>query len=138
VRQRERFGSVLMPGDQRWRIADALEWLRRHGVEGVNYKRESWHYVFFEQFEEHWRDIEPDHERLVQEPYMGVQVVYRTYPTKLTPQHFTDPRKVAGGKRTIRCYKFFHDQKNYGPTYKDEIAYSKRPRKGRRSEYRDP
>lgn len=115
-----------MPGENRWRVADALEWLRRHRITGVHYRRESYHYVFFEDFEEHWSGKEPDSERVVAEPATGVQLVYRTYPTRISPESVRDPRSVAGGKRTIRCFKFFHAQKNYGPTYKGEQPYGRR------------
>lgn len=107
-------------------MADALEWLRRHGITGVHYRREAYHYAFFEHFEEHWSGHEPEAERLIAQPDVGIELVYRTYPTKLNPDSMRDPRSIAGGKRTVRCFKFFHDQKNYGPTYKGEKAYSKR------------
>jgi hypothetical protein len=115
-----------MPGEDRWRVADALEWLRRKGITGIHYKREELHYVFFEAFEEHWRETEPLSERIILSPDVGVEIVYRTYPTNLTSEHVRDPRSVAGGKRTVRCFKFFHDQKNYGRAFDGEIPYSQR------------
>lgn len=105
-----------------------MEWLRRRGITGVRYQRESYYYVFFEAFEDHWEGADPESERVVGEPEVGVQLAYRTYPTRISPESVRDPRSVAGGRRTIRCFKFFHDQKNYGPTFRGETPYSQRER----------
>lgn len=90
----------------RWHVADALEWLRRYGISEVRHQPEDSHYVFFEFFEEHWLGLEPEDERLIGSPAPGVELAYRTYPTELKPEQVRDPRSVAGGKRTIRVFKF--------------------------------
>lgn len=124
-----------MPGEGRWRLADALEWLRRHNIEGVNHKRESYYYVFFEKYERHWGNKDAKfEERFVAEVAPGVELVYRTYTSTLDPAKLRDPREVAGGKRLVRCFKFFHDQKNYGPAYTGETPYGQRKESTRRGE----
>lgn len=126
---------VQMPGDERWREADAAEWLRRHGFERFYYRYEEFNHVFFEQFEYHW-----DHESYLEEMYLraldvGVSLVYRKYPTIIKAAYARDRREVAGGERWVRCFKFFHDKKNYGRAKEGELSYRERkgPRKTARA-----
>lgn len=131
----QRDPPILLPGDDRWRVADALEWLRRHGIEGVHHRRESQHYVFFEKFERHWGNKDATFvERRIAEVGPGILLVYREYVSKLDPATLLDPNEVAGGKRIVRCFKFFHDQKNYGPPFSGEVAYGKRKQPAHRGE----
>lgn len=121
---------IQLPGEDKWRLADAIEWLRRHGIEGVHYREEGEYHAFFENFEVHW-----DHEDYLEERPLenvdgflpaGVRIVYRRYTTYLKAAYAREARSIAGGERWVRVFLFFHDHKNYGRNKPGTVPYSQR------------
>lgn len=104
-----------------WHKADAAEWLRRKGFEGLVYRMEKEHHVFFEKYERQWGKPVGE-ERLVAGPKDGVSIVYRTYRTKEKPDSIHQERELAGGLRLVRCFKFAHGNlRRGGPVGRTDV-----------------
>lgn len=104
-----------------------MEWLRRKGIDAAHYRKEEWHHVFFEHWQDGWTGQETQPEReVVANPDLGISFVYRCYPvcagetgTKIPTGGF-DSRATAGQELLVRCFKFYHGKRQLGRPRKDD------------------